>query len=359
MRKLILIALAIGMTAALAACGSNDENKLTSRPWQLTAITEKVPAFQGVILPEDQDRYGITFNDDETYYGTADCNRIAGTFKTPGRNGLTINPGVSTLALCPEGSYGDLFAHGLTQARSYDIAKGVLTITLEDGGTMVFVLGVATGSTPQPTAEVTPAPTATPSPTPKPTPSPTTKPTAKPTATPTAAPTAAPTAKPTTAPTAAPTTKPTAAPTTAPTPAPTPKPTPKPTPAPTPAPTPTPGAGITGIPWQLTAVTLKDPAFQGVVPTDQQPNYTVNFATDGTFSARADCNTVNGGYTVTASGGLTLTPGPTTTVACAEGSYSDLYIIGLTSARSYVVANNQLTITLADGGTLVYRNSAI
>ena len=106
-------------------------------------------------------------------------------------------------------------------------------------------------------------------------------------------------------------------------------------------------------------MTLTDPAFQGVVPADQQPNYTINFATDGTFSARADCNTVNGGYTVTSSGGLTLTPGPTTTVACAEGSYSDLYIIGLTSARTYVVANNQLTITLADGGTLVYRNSAI
>jgi hypothetical protein len=32
MRKLILIALAIGMTAVVAACGSNDENKLTSRP---------------------------------------------------------------------------------------------------------------------------------------------------------------------------------------------------------------------------------------------------------------------------------------------------------------------------------------
>ncbi len=143
-----------------------------------------------------------------------------------------------------------------------------------------------------------------------------------------------------------------------PTPAPTPKPTPKPTPAPTPAPTPTPGADLTGIPWQLTAVTLRDPAFQGVVPADQQANYTINFATDGTFSARADCNTVSGGYTVTSSGGLTLSPGPTTTVACAEGSYSDLYIIGLTSARSYVVANNQLTITMADGGTLQYRNSA-
>jgi heat shock protein HslJ len=354
MRKLILIALAIGMTAVLAACGSDTENQLVGRPWQLTAITEKVPAYQGVIAPEDQGKYVITFNADDTYNGTADCNKIAGTYKTSGRNGLTINPGISTLALCPEGSYGDLFVHALTRSETYEIADEILTITLKSKGTMTFVVGAAPGAsaeaTTEPTAEATAAPTATPSPTPKPTPTPTAKPTPTPTAKPTAAPTATATAAPTTAPTTAPTAEPT--------PAPTPKPTPKPTPAPTPAPTPTPGADLTGIPWQLTAVTLRDPAFQGVVPPDQQANYTINFATDGTFSARADCNTVSGGYTVTSSGGLTLSPGPTTTVACPEGSYSDLYIIGLTSTRSYVVANNQLTITTADGGTLQYRNSA-
>jgi heat shock protein HslJ len=350
MRKLTLIALAIGLAAALAACGSDDENQLVAKPWQLTSITEKVPAFQGVIPPEEQAKYEITFNADDTYNGTADCNKIAGTYKTSGRNGLTINPGISTLALCPEGSYGDLFVHALTRSESYAIADEILTITLKGNGTMTFVVGAAPGAsaeaTTEPTAEATTAPTATPSPTPKPTPTPPAKPTPTPTAKPTAAPTASATAAPTASATAAPT------------PAPTPKPTPKPTPAPTPAPTPTPGADLTGIPWQLTAVTLKDPAFQGVVPPDQQASYTINFATDGTFSARADCNTVSGGYTVTASGGLTLTPGPTTTVACPEGSYSDLYIIGLTSTRSYVVANNQLTITLADGGTLQYRNSA-
>ena len=93
MRKLTLIALAVGLTAALAACGSNNENQLTGRNWQLTAITEKVPAFQGVIPPEDQGKYEITFNADNTYNGTADCNQIAGTYKTSGRDGLTINPG--------------------------------------------------------------------------------------------------------------------------------------------------------------------------------------------------------------------------------------------------------------------------
>ena len=145
MRKLTLIALAVGLTAALAACGSDNENQLVGRPWQLTAITEKVPAFQGVIPPEEQGKYEITFNADNTYNGTADCNKIAGTYKTSGRNGLTINPGISTLALCPEGSYGDLFVHGLTRAETYEIADEILTITLKDKGTMTFVVGARAG----------------------------------------------------------------------------------------------------------------------------------------------------------------------------------------------------------------------
>ena len=100
---------------------------------------------------------------------------------------------------------------------------------------------------------------------------------------------------------------------------------------------------------------MTNPAFQGVVPPDQQANYNITFKTDGTFSAKADCNTVNGGYAATSSGGLTLTPGPTTTVACAEGSYSDLYILALTTTASYAIANSQLTMTLTDQGTLVYK----
>ena len=91
------------------------------------------------------------------------------------------------------------------------------------------------------------------------------------------------------------------------------------------------------------------------MPPDQQANYTIEFRTDGTFSAKADCNTVNGGYTATSSGGLTITPGPTTIVACADGSYSDLYIMGLGQAASYAIASSQLTITLTDQGTLTYR----
>ena len=310
MRKLTLIALAIGATAILAACGGSSSSALTGKNWQLTAITEKVPAFQGVIPPADQTKYVITFNTDGTFTGTADCNQIAGTYKTSGSSGLTITPGISTMAMCPEGSFDTLFVHGLGRAKSYAIANDTLTITLTDDGTMTFVTGVAAGSTPAATAAAA---------------------TAKPTAAPTAKPTAAPTAKPTAAPTAAPGA----------------------TPAPSPA------AGLTGKAWQLTAITEKTPAFQGVVPADQQASYTITFNTDGTFSAKADCNTVSGTYNTVdataATGDLMLAPETATSAACADGSYSDLYILALGNAASYAIASNQLTITLHDQGTLTFK----
>jgi heat shock protein HslJ len=307
--------------------------------WQLTAITGKTPAYQGVVPAADQSKYTITFNTDGTFNAKADCNSVGGTYKTSGSNGLTITLGPSTLVACPDGSYGDLFAHALATAVSYNVANDQLTITLEDGGTLTFAPAGSSPSASPVAAASSPAATPTPSPTPSPSPAPTATPTASPspTATPTASSTAKPTTGPTTAPTATPTTAPTAAPTAAPT------------------PSPSPGTGLTGRTWQLTAITEKVPAFQGVVPAADQSKYTITFNTDGTFQARADCNQVAGTYTSSASGDLSLTIGPSTLVACAEGSLSDLYILGLSNAASYAIANDQLTITLRDQGTLVYK----
>ena len=75
----------------------------------------------------------------------------------------------------------------------------------------------------------------------------------------------------------------------------------------------------------------------------------------GMGRGQADCNTVLGTYTTTGSGGLTIVLGPSPIVPCAEGSLSDLYVLGLGNTASYAIANNQLTITLADQGTLVYK----
>ena len=115
------------------------------------------------------------------------------------------------------------------------------------------------------------------------------------------------------------------------------------------------GSSLTGKTWQLTAITEKVPAFQGVVPEAQQANYTVEFKTDLSLGAKADCNQVSGTYTTTSSGGLTITLGASTMAACPEGSLSSQYILGLGNAASYAIASSQLTITLKDGGTLVYK----
>ena len=107
--------------------------------------------------------------------------------------------------------------------------------------------------------------------------------------------------------------------------------------------------GLTGKAWKWSASTTTTPASQSVVPPDQQQNYTIEFKSDGSFSAKADCNQVAGNYTTTSAGAMTITPGPSTLVACPEGSLADLYLAGLAGTKSYAITNNQLVLTTADG----------
>ena len=119
------------------------------------------------------------------------------------------------------------------------------------------------------------------------------------------------------------------------------------------------GQGLTGKDWQLTAITEKVPAFQGVVPDDQQANYTITFNDYKTFTAKVDCNNLSGEYVTgdptASSGPLTIKPGPMTMAACPEGSLSDLFVIGLAGADSYAIENDVLTINRLDGGTLTFK----
>ena len=171
--NLLFAAVAIAAAGLVAGCGGSSD--LEGKQWLLTTVTERLPSFQGVVPAGEQWKYTITFNKDGTYLATADCNQVFGTFKTSGSN-LTINPGASTLVACPDGSYGALFANALPRAETYSVTNDVLTIGLQDGGTLAFV--VATGTPPP----ATPTPTAVPTPTPEPTATPT--PTAAPTPTP-------------------------------------------------------------------------------------------------------------------------------------------------------------------------------
>jgi len=114
-----------------------------------------------------------------------------------------------------------------------------------------------------------------------------------------------------------------------------------------------PGAGLTGKVWQWTASTTQTPASQSVVPDPE--NYTIEFKTDGTYSAKADCNQVSGSYTTSGTNGLAILPGPSTLVACGDDSLGAIYVAGLTTTTNYAVANSQLTLTQVAGATMTFR----
>ena len=129
MRRALLATLVLGISALFAACTPAAGSQLTGTTWQLTALTEKVPAFQGVVPAEQQPHYTILFNSDSTFSATADCNVVAGTYTTSGSN-ITITPGMSTMAFCGEESLDTMYMHMLGTAESYAIANNQLTLTL-------------------------------------------------------------------------------------------------------------------------------------------------------------------------------------------------------------------------------------
>ena len=112
------------------------------------------------------------------------------------------------------------------------------------------------------------------------------------------------------------------------------------------------GSGLTGKTWQWTASTTKAPASQSVVPDPQ--NYNIAFNNNATYSGKADCNNISGGYTTSGSDGLALTPGPTTLAQCPPGSQSDAYIQGLALTKTYAISGSTLTLTAANGDTMTF-----
>ena len=104
---------------------------------------------------------------------------------------------------------------------------------------------------------------------------------------------------------------------------------------------------LTGKNWQWSASTTTAPVSLSVVPTPE--DYTIEFKSDGTFAAKADCNQVAGSYTTGDGGAMTITPGPSTLVACPEESLADLYMAGLAATESYAITEGQLVLTTSDG----------
>jgi heat shock protein HslJ/uncharacterized protein YraI len=99
--------------------------------------------------------------------------------------------------------------------------------------------------------------------------------------------------------------------------------------------------------WQWTSLEEPPPA-PGVGVGDPE-NYDIVFRADGTYSAKADCNRLNGTYEMNGSQ-LTINPGITTLAACEPESRSDQYA-NLLWGVTGVAQKEGLLVLLLDDGT--------
>lgn len=117
--------------------------------------------------------------------------------------------------------------------------------------------------------------------------------------------------------------------------------------------TPTPSASqtLTGTVWMWTKSLFND----GKTVTPDDPNkYLLKFNSDGTAAITADCNTVLATYT-TNGNQLTITPGPSTLVACPPGSQADEFVRQLGTVTSYFFKDGNLILEFKfDSGSMTF-----
>lgn len=108
---------------------------------------------------------------------------------------------------------------------------------------------------------------------------------------------------------------------------------------------------LTGAEWRWTGTT--DAATGAAVTVADPGAYSIRFRGDRTFTGVADCNRLDGTYTVTTAGRaggsvnrLVLAPGSTTRAACGPDSLSEPFVEQLGRARAYAISGSQLVITL-------------
>ena len=125
-------ALALVVAASVLAACNVLGNGLVGPTWRVTAVTTTVPAWQGVVPAADSLRYTITFANDGTAAIKADCNQVTATYTTSPGGSITIVPGASTMAMCPEDSMGQQFVAALSSVNSYTVNGDSLTLRQPD-----------------------------------------------------------------------------------------------------------------------------------------------------------------------------------------------------------------------------------
>jgi len=138
MRRVASLVVLVTFAALAAACAGHSTGELTGKTWTLSAVTQDVPAFQGVVPPAEGGKYTITFQPDNTFSAQADCNTVVGTYYAGSGGSMTISPGPTTLVACPPGSLGSAYTTALATVRAYDISSGTLSLITVRGGKLQF-----------------------------------------------------------------------------------------------------------------------------------------------------------------------------------------------------------------------------
>jgi heat shock protein HslJ len=100
--------------------------------------------------------------------------------------------------------------------------------------------------------------------------------------------------------------------------------------------------------WQLVRFEGGDDT---TLTPDDAAEYTLEFAVDGSLTARIDCNRGRGTWQSSGSGNLTFGPLALTRAMCPPGSLHNQIVRQLPYVRSYVLKDGRLYLSLmADGG---------
>ena len=112
---------------------------------------------------------------------------------------------------------------------------------------------------------------------------------------------------------------------------------------------------LSGTSWQLVQFRGGDDT---VLTPDDKSKYTLTFNTDGSVSARIDCNRGRGTWKSARPGELEFGPMALTRAMCPPGSLHDRMVKQLPYVRSYVIKGNNLYLSLmADGGIYEFEST--
>lgn len=112
---------------------------------------------------------------------------------------------------------------------------------------------------------------------------------------------------------------------------------------------------ITGVIWTLES--FNDKLDLHTIIIDSPDNYTFTLFPSGAFQVKADCNRMQGQFTLEGKQ-IKLSPGPATLAECPPGSSYSVYLRHLSKIDSFILRDNKLELNLMrDEGKMVFRNS--